>query len=260
MRKQRVVTRPHACVLTITVCGYFCLMTVSLAWSQKQPLTPIDHNPRLCLGFDPLSRKWGWNRLNPREAEATCPKGFAIFETDDPAKNRRAWFNCCPLPAADILLEYHQWSEQSCPQDSIVTGFREHFTSGKLQRRERRCTTINTSRYMLSQERPGVYWGIGSSIWDLFGAPRLQRSEIPPAIVASCGRRSLGEWDGDGCIGDPMGSLLVEEGVNSCGETRFRALVFQGRDGDPPRGALVTMFPDCRRVSDIFDPEAKCRV
>ena len=216
--------------------------------------------PYVCNGYTPLLERYRWGRAWFLE----CSPGYALYETDDPsssggraANSRHIPGVCCPLPADDILSEEKQEVTDVCPEDFIVTGALDAVVEGKGVY-NLRCTKINTKRYQLGEIKSGTYWGIGTSMsWSKEG---LQREDLPAAIKMAVGRQSFSEWDNDGCIGSPVGSLWSGKRIanNSCEQVVFRELQYKGLDGDPPRGTPVTMFPECEEVIGVFDPRSGC--
>ena len=168
-----------------------------------------------------------------------CPRGYGVLAVDDSSSESPPSFfgvDCCPLPRADVLQEDLAGSYSSCPEGSIAT-------SGPLANEDHllRCTKVSP-RYLLGEETPGIYWGDG------FSLPRTQngieRLGIPERWREGIGRESRAVWDVDGCIGSPPGTLLTGFGDGRCGETRFRALLFAGAAGDPPRGTPVNGYEE----------------
>jgi hypothetical protein len=164
------------------------------------------------------------------------------------------------MPHADILTDEHVYVESHCPTSFVATGVQltsslEHPPCPSC-RTHLRCTKINTSRYQLSEPAAGRYWGTGVSsdsqrVWST-------RSELPLSVRYGIGRRTYRNWDVDGCIGKPIGSLLVEYGFTRCERFRFSELRYTGLPGDPAAGAPVTMFPSCSKLLDPFDPTGGC--
>ena len=87
---------------------------------------------------------------------------------------------------------------------------------------------------------------------------RLSRGDIPIALRYGIGRMGFNEWDRDGCVGFPYGSLLVAKSAKGCGKIQFTELEFTGLPGDSPAGTPVKMFPDCSGVDNPFSPFASC--
>src|SRR5262249_28000724 len=110
--------------------------------------------------------------------------------------------------------------------------------------------------YHLGPLTPGVYWGHGLS--SHFQGNGMELFQIPLAIRYGISRQEYSRWSIDGCIGIPFGSLLVKKAAGHCRDAGYRQLLYNGLPGDPPAGTPVTMFPDCKRMENIFDPTAGC--
>lgn len=241
------------------VVSIFFIATIGIP-APKAVLEPVysvevaGSAPSACIGYDTVKGKWG-------EEFRYCPAGYAFYGVDDPggpegpANFIGTTGSCCPLPAADILTEEHVESEVSCPENYIATGTRNWECSDKKScSRYMRCTKINTARYQLGEMTPGIYWGDGAAGWQ--GSQRTNWEAIPAGIRYSMGRKHNKEWDSDGCVGYPWGSLLAKKTSKYCSGMYFRQLQFAGIDGDPERGTPVKMFPDCDELENVNDPAA----
>ena len=206
------------------------------------------NEPAVCLGYNPFAplgsgSKWG-------NQSSLCPQGSAYFGAlegliPDPVRNT-VFASCCRLPRADILLDEHLTASVSCPEGYVITG--SEGTAGSLLEKVR-CTRVNTARYSLGPLREGRYWGNGLS--SRGQREQLQLTDIPAAIRSGIGRVDDTSWAIDGCVGTPVGALLVKKGAKHCQESGYRELL---EDGKP-----VKMFPECREIEDIFDPTSGCR-
>lgn len=222
-----------------------------------------DHSPKLCLAWNPDTELFGWNSWEER-SEQFCPINHAIYALDDQPSGsgpiQYSYFaaNCCPLPANDILTTETILVYDRCPENYIITGsvYQPTMTSRPIT--SVRCTKINTARYRLGPSRTGVYWGVGSGIHSYSEKQPIKISDVPAAIRSSIGRTGFSGWDTDGCIGSPPGSLITKRSVSPCSGSEFRELLFRGIGDDPVDGTRVKMFPDCARISDIFDQNAIC--
>lgn len=214
--------------------------------------------PKVCLGYHlkngpPAHSKWG-------EDFRLCDENSAIFGNSEGFKNERLGSgvvaNCCPLPFSDILETREQKAFRACPDGMVITGnyfLNESCSDCPLQVR---CTAINSKRYRLGRPQPGRYWGSGFS--GRMQDRRYQLSDIPLGIRTGVARNRYGELAIDGCMGEPPGSLLTERNGKSCSETVYRELLYRGLPGDPPDGTPVKMFPDCRKIENMFDPYSGC--
>lgn len=210
-----------------------------------------------CIGLNRRSSKlWGmlWG--------GTCPANHAVYAVSEmkggsAPEQIPSVMLCCPLPAEDVLLEETDLVERECPDGSVMVGeeWLADPESGKSLY-QMRCRKINRKRYQLGEQRPGRYWGTGHS-----GRNRpnsLLRTEIPLALRRGIGRSGLENWEGDGCLGYPFGSMLTAKGVNPCESYKFRQLQYAGAPGDPEKGTAVQMLPPCERLTDVFRPDARC--
>lgn len=233
------------------------------AGTTAVPQSAAGHQPKICLSWNPVEKSFGWDGWQ-ETSDHFCPINYAIYATDDQtsgsAEPRYSYFTagCCPLPADDILTSESTLEWDGCPEDAVITGMTYMPAEGDRPITKVRCTKINTTRYRLGEKRPGAYWGVGSGIHSYGEKHAIKISDVPAAIRSSIGRRSFSGWDSDGCIGEPAGSLITVRSVTPCSDSKFRELQFAGAAGDPVAGTPVKMFPECTRISDIFDPNASC--
>ena len=222
-------------------------------------LTDAVAQPSVCIGYHEIgANKWAGER------DFECEPGFAVYSADDSDYSRKpvrlTGVACCPMPADDILTNRHSLVERSCPDGSVITGYVLDFTVSRDL--IFRCTEINKDKYALAPGRPGMYWGHGIS--SPLSEKQMPLSAIPAAIRYSVGRRSENEWDVDGCVGEPPGSLLTSIGTGSCRTMVFRRLLARPGSVDdaagkaPPDPEPVKMFPDCAEVENPFDPRTEC--
>ena len=222
----------------------------------EENVVPKDHHPVPCLGFNPELQQWGPHLIYETEI---CPQGYAYTSADDPPGGVSDPLEpvndpCCKLPAEDILLPIRFVASQFCPDDAIVVGSLLSRSKAPFSGYAVLCQFINSSRYTLSAPENGVYWGVGSqTLLSLFDARQVVWRELPVAMRYSVGRRGMTFWDSDGCVSDPPGALLVGKTRGTCAATLFRRLLFRGAAGDPPAGTPVTIFPNPKTLSDIFD-------
>ena len=238
-------------------CGLLYLVHVDRAIAQEHRV-PHPERVAACVGFNDLNQgeRWGFT------AVTRCPKNSVVFDVNRPPMPRgtsaryiKFQANCCPLPKADILTDVEVFAAEECPEDHVVTSPTSMEPCEQCER-VMRCTKINTERYRLGEKTEGVYWGFGQAYWKQ--RTQLMWGDVPAAIRYAVGRISKFHWEQQGCLGFPFGSLLVGKHSKRCHGLSFRQLQYQGLPGDPPRGTPVTMFPDCRGISDPFDPEARC--
>lgn len=218
--------------------------------------TPATLHPRPCVAYHPSRARWGWSWLRPISETTLCDKGYAVFEVDNPGTTRPHWFNCCPLPAGDILTSEELWANDLCPDGYVVTGLKG-IEPGAIARKLH-CTRVNSERYRLGPRVGGTPWGIGRSDLFRFQPQKLRRTDIPDSIAGSFGRRELGLWDTNGCTGSPVGSLFVGGSGSDCSVAKFQQLFFKELDSNSDESYPITMYPHCAKRIDLFDPDPKC--
>ena len=214
----------------------------------------------VCNGFAPLNESSGavgeWG-----ERYGNCPPGYAYFANQDPGGSRPpggaaipVTGSCCRLPFDDILTDRHVYDVlERCPDDSIVTGTGVDRLGQCIDHCVVRCTYINTGKYRLGEERSAYYWTLPSSgnQWGGGSATSLRLDEIPVALRAGVARFDQVQFDTDGCVGVPFGSLLVRKQSKNCDGFFYRQLFFA--DNKP-----VPMFPKCDRLTGLYEPHSGC--
>lgn len=229
--------------------------------SADSELPPL--KPKHCIGYHSEKLAWGfsWLSLSSQHLESgetldfLCPKHEGIFAVEDPSTSEPdspfiILANCCPLPSESILLDEHVWEVDTCPENTIVTGFRRN-RDNLYKVAALRCTSIDSSKFSLAPARPAAYWGIGRNMNTLLELEKLKRADIPLSIRYSVGRFAPFLWDDDGCVGSPIGSLLSGFQGRRCRDFMFRELLDH-------KGKPVIMYPDCASITDVFDPQARC--
>ncbi len=211
---------------------------------------PQETGPRLCIGYNPTEHGWG-HRFKD------CPAGYAVYSIIEskPINTEFHGLECCPLPDSDVLSDVVEFHENTCPKNFVVTG-RDLDTPCEDCVAIFRCTKINTDRYKLSKDGPAYYWGNGFS--QSTNASLIRRSDFPLGMRHGVGRTFHRDWGVDGCIGKPFGSLFSGKAGDGCRDIVFRTLLYAGKQGDPPEGSEVKMFPDCKKIDNIYSPLAKC--
>ena len=238
---------------------YFGLPTKTAARAAGLPvgqpvrLGPDANGPYVCLGYNPTSpQKWG-------APYGRCPDGYAFYSSlEHPGRVEGPEYafasgTCCRLPARDILRADQVTASAACPDGYVAVG-----STGTLiadRNNALICQQINSDRYQLSEQRAGLYRGLGASL-RAYGKV-LADEDIPEAIRPGVLRLSEGKMAIDGCVGDPPGSLLTAK-AKRCSNQRYRQLQYRGLSGDPPAGTPVQMFPICRSISGSLDPTAGC--
>ncbi len=219
--------------------------------------------PKTCLGFSAdSSADW---RAKPR---LHCPPASAAFAAEPGSRGGKSAENvflaltCCPLPAADVLTQTTLSSISQCPDGFVVTGV-SAAPQPKTQQAPMaetsfhiECTKINQDRYQLGESTAALSWGNSSSTWK--ETHRISKRDIPAALRHAVGRVSRFEWREEGCVGYPFGSLLVAKESKRCDGLIFRELQYRGKEGDPVAGTPVQTLPECSRVSDKYNPQARC--
>ncbi len=206
-----------------------------------------------CIGFVPgyshALSQWGRTDI--------CPPGYGAVETA-----KHGTLSCCPLPRGMLESDSDEWlARTACPPDSILTGTKLADASGSESifscfdcARKIRCTRINSARYRLAAATFGQLWGSGSKVAQ--GVRHLTHLELPAGIRIGIGRLGFDWWDTWGCIGSPVGALLVGTPMSECRDTPFARVVPltpQASDPAPP-------FPvaGCHEPPDPFEPGADC--
>lgn len=218
-----------------------------------------------CVGYLPPTDTWGWKELS-HHAWNECPPGYAFFGVERPfgkweAEDVPLHGNCCRLPAGDILTEEHLITRGACPDGYVITGMRmvgvSYADCPKDCGRKIRCTKINQKDYALGPIRKGVHWGVNSSAAFPWKEKKsIRRNQIPLAIRYGVARQMRARVGNDGCVGDPIGSLLIGARALGCVNTLWRE-VFKVLDrGEKKR---MQMYPECKDISSVFSPDPKCR-
>ena len=230
-------------------------LVLGKAQTDSAPLTDqlVTPEPGICIGYNPgTHQRWG------RMSFEACPAGYAIVEVDDSGPGflkdlRFAQISgaCCPLPAADILVERHFYESYECPAGTIATG--SAFTPEGASKF--RCTEINSKRYQLGPKAKALYWGVGSS--KNIGSSFISHDFLPAAIRYGAGRKRQRDWDTDGCIGEQPGSVVTARTGAECGFL-FQQLQYTGAQGDPARGTPVEVLSGCKEVVHPMLPVASC--
>lgn len=237
------------------------LVVLVLACHALSSASLAEQRAGVCLGYHSEMQVWGeqWIGRNSRKPDKDgryvrhCPENHVFYAVDDPSvttTQRLLIANCCPLPFDDILSTEHTSAPAKCPSDSVITGV-EYIDQEGMITLNVRCTKINNQTYQLAAPKSGVYWGVGRNMNTLVETKKIKRGEIPAAIRSSVGRTTRYLWDDDGCIGAPIGSLLVGLGKSTCKQFTFSQLLH--KDERP-----VQLFEDCVGISDVFDPNARC--
>lgn len=257
----RVHIPTAAVLLCVMLCPVYslgvCRAEVSAAAVDSQ------HQPKVCLGYNALYKRWGPLSSDEGADLHYCPDNYAFFGTVVPLGAQRAGRHisllgyCCPLPAKDILLEDHLEEYEQCPDGYVATGSQAWQCRSEECQMLMRCTKINSERYQLGPAKTGIAWGIrGRYPWK--EKKTIKRVELPIAVRWGLTRRGKIDRANEGCVGDPIGSLLAAKTSKRCKGFYFRQLQFRGRAGDPPAGTAVRMYPDCRDITDELDPEGVC--
>ena len=261
-------TKPYFLEIVLFV-SFFMFVLVFPKYSISEPSSQM-----LCSGFNKELGKFGppLRAAGQPIGHHDCPEDQAFIASRSPGgpiwgtKGIPVRGFCCPLPRKDILSEEKVTTREECPYGYVATGsfnkpgcsrFMKFFWSCPGESGEYlRCTKINLERYQLGKARIGIYWGAGSS--QIHEDKTIRHSEIPAAIRAGIGRVSKYTWAFDGCIGEPIGSLLVGKKAKYCKDFIFRELQYAGKDGDPPKGTAVKMYSECESIDDVMNPNPSC--
>lgn len=240
-----------------------------MVWPISVLAEPEVHEPKICIGYHPATKgsesgsgAWGPSGgFDSKSQWILCPEGFAVFGTQRPvgspstAEEIKIVGSCCPLPAGDILDTTRTSNATICPDSMIATGFSDPSQEKVLLR----CTAIHTGRYKLGDSKGGIMWGLASAAAFSWRENKLiRRNELPAAVRYGLSRKTRSNWSTSGCVGEPIGSVLVGKENKSCKGMLFRELQFAGINGDPPSGSPVVMFPKCQTISDLLSADARC--
>lgn len=214
--------------------------------------------PSVCIGYNPrlnnhMLRQWGAPQL-------ICPRGYGYFAASEGA-TKKLDYNyiegvCCPLPAADIVTETTVIEREVCPDGFIAVGAFPRVADSPASTTSILCAQINLSRYELGPIFPGRYWGNGLS--SRGQNEQLQLFDLPLAIRYGISRTDYSLWTLDGCVGTPVGALLVSKPGKYCFQSSYRQLLYRGMPGDPPAGTPVQMYPDCKELGTPYEPMSGC--
>jgi hypothetical protein len=214
-----------------------------------------------------------------------CLPGQAMVATfnysqqfiEDESHSARLTGTCCPLPQdafarnASGAIIYSEPELEECPDGYVaVGGSTASDCGGKCYMS---CAKINDEAYMLGEERKAVAWVLaddpgGSGEGD---AARAFFKDIPLAYRYAVGRegydtnyRDLANpysgksyrnfFNKDGCVGSPVGSLLVRKVNSSCGGFFFRQLLHK------ETGKPVKFIPHCDAIEGVYTDSPKCIV
>lgn len=218
--------------------------------------------PQVCIGYDYPSKKWG--HYHHYSSPHLCPPHHAIIGVQKPSVSNPSHArlpidaNCCPLPANDILTEHSVYVDFECPEDYVATG-----DDGRKEGREGikrlRCTKINTEKYILGPPQAGIHWGINVSAAFPWREKRFIRwDQLPLAIRYGISRITKTHFNGGGCVGAIVGSLLTAKKHTSCKGFFWRELRYRESVPASDSGRAVKMFPQCEKIDDVFSPNALC--
>lgn len=220
----------------------------------------------VCVGYHPHFKVWGHPYTESGDW-IECPPHYAFFGIKKPQSGYKEagiliLGSCCRLPAEDILTDDHRIVDMQCPEGSIVTGSAHRPClpdAPEPCRRPLRCTRINSKKYSLGPTHPGTFWGISSSsAFPWKEKKHIRRNQIPIAIRYGISRTSRTSFWPNGCVGDPIGSLLVGKGRSRCSGTFWRQLLYRSTRGESAERTPVKMFPECQKITGVFSEEATC--
>lgn len=232
-------------------------------------------DPPVCLGYDPVTLQWGPVKATAN-SDGLCAPNFAIvatmrnfFEGVIPVREAEFWGTCCPLPP-DALSETFELVENSCPENSVVTGVVRAPSSAPRSDKVHfllRCHHLRTDRYQLGPVEHGaefdltigaVFYLRNFSQLEWSAPPPLHWGELPPGIRYALGRVSQSEWSWNGCAPYPVGALLTSRKRIRCSALEFRPLIPVSARHDAADAEAVRIYPDCRAIDNPLSPNAKC--
>lgn len=243
----------------------FCLVVsiVTLTAARSRAEIPSAQAP--CLGFNPENNSWSTAIVNERNPEENCAAGFAIVSASfhgAPANDAASillFANCCRLPDG-ALLDDHVYEPSSCPAGHVASGVKFNSLPDGSSQYLLRCTRINDIRYSLGEPQPGMYVGWQGEFFRhlylmILGKPetRITRSALPVGIRYAIGRAEENRWNGGTCVSESPGSLLTDKIEKRCGGLQFKPLLQNNKEKSP-----IAMYPRCRALSSITDPNARC--
>ena len=226
-------------------------------------------DPKVCTGFQRSEKKgeydWGKKWRVKQTLGVDCPRSYAVYEvqtfefrydfagvTSDKTSTSVS-FNCCPLPSGDILSEKHEYVDNICPDESVVTGAKFSFEDKKQMLR---CTFIDSSKYTLRKPTSAQTWGLSTREalpWRYDNA--LKFIELPSAIRYGIARNGRRTFEVSGCIGKPIGALFVGKTQKLCKNTFFSVLERKNvGEGDK----VISMYPECIDVSSPYETNPVC--
>ena len=271
-----------ACLILLLANSNFC-------WAEtQQAQTAADHIPKICNSYNKSLNYWGPIGQRQGSERMTCPKNHAMMAVSPQLKRKYASgaqyvgisATCCPLPADDILVDEHEFSYTSCPDNFVVTGVfpekplpncdaaRKDPQNRRLAslcsrssysiKKKLRCTKINSKRYKLGPKSGGLKKAMAGHIGEMLADEFTSWKQIPVALRYGLGRLSRDLWANSTCVGYPWGSVFVGKNEKYCSENFFRQLQFQGLAQDPATGTPVRMYPDCLKLNDPVAKFPQC--
>ena len=183
-----------------------------------------------------------------------CPRGYAFYGA---TRSGELSFEgtCCKLPAEDILTANTSEHLEICPPDSVVTGGRLNKDKYVL-----RCTQINLNRYQLVPSSKISTIRVASHFRER-NVKLTPRRQVPLALRYGVKRKGRYRWHYNYCMGRPWGSLFtaLPRLGKKCETFGFSTLQYRGLPGDPPEGTNVVMYPECNKISDVYEVGAFCQ-
>jgi hypothetical protein len=252
---------------TAIVCKFLCrsvllvLFSVEALFSEPISSSELGNRDRgyVCLGYDRMSQTWGYYRGKGVDW-ILCPRHYAFFGIAKPFggnKEVAIYGNCCRLPREDIVTAKEVYVDSVCPDGYIVTGYEirdEDLCTDCLRRLV--CNEINTQKYQLTSPRSGMFWGMAVSVafpWDEI--KRIRRDQLPLALRFGLSRYTRTYFAESGCVGNPVGSLLVGKSGSECQDTLWAILLEKGETESEAKWRPVTMYPECSAIDNLFSEE-----
>lgn len=238
----------------------------AVANAEEQLAFPV------CTGYHNEVQRWALLDESAAVFEQSCAEGQALLSARNKAGPARAGVEvplggtCCPLPP-EVLSQQHSFEREQCPADSVITGFRRarpadsssHLSQDARAWRnsgihEIRCTKLNTERYRLGLQSPGLYLGWYQHFRTLL-KDRTTRSRLPLELRYGLGRIGKAAWAESNCVGAPWGSLLTAKTSKWCDGFYFAPVVFASGDH---QGRPAFALDRCAYLENPLDRRPRC--
>ncbi len=182
---------------------------------------------------------------------------------------------CCPLPEDALARDengafiYSEPKLEACDPGYVAVGGSTISDCGSKCFMS--CAKINDEKYWLGEERQSVFWVTGddpggsgdggAEIMFLRDIPLAYRHAVGSSVYDTLYRdvsNPYGEkfsyYIKDGCVGAPLGSLLVKKVNSTCSGFFFRQLLHKSS------GKPVRFVPHCDAIEGMYTNTPKCIV